>query len=143
MRCVDVNVLVYAHRPESPDHLECRAWLDEARSAHELLGLSDSVLSGFLRVVTHPRIFREPSPLGTAIDFAEGLLRSPAASYVTPGERHWGIFIDLCQAVGARGNVVPDASLAALAIEQGATLVTADRSFGRFPGLRWQHPLDG
>jgi hypothetical protein len=143
MLCVDVNVLVYAHRPESPDHADYRAWLDTARSGHEPLGLSDLVLSGFLRVVTHPRVFREPSPLGVALDFVESLVRSPAASVVRPGERQWPIFVELCRATGATGNVVPDAFLAALAIEQGAAWVTADRTFGRFPGLRWQHPLDG
>jgi toxin-antitoxin system PIN domain toxin len=143
MRCADVNVLVYAHRPESPDHVAYRAWLERARTGHEPLGLSDLVLSGFLRVVTHPRVFREPSPLDVALDFVAALTGSPAASVVTPGERHWSVFTDLCRAVGATGNVVPDAFLAALAIEQGATWVTADRSFARFPGLRWEHPLDG
>lgn len=142
MRCVDVNVLVYAHRPEAPNHVEFRSWLEEARAGHEPLGLSDLVLSGFVRIVTHPRIFREPSPLPVALDFVDALRRSPAASFVAPGERQWSIFVDLCRAVEARGNVVADAFLAALAIEQGATWVTADRSFGRFPGLRWQHPLD-
>jgi predicted nucleic acid-binding protein len=63
-------------------------------------------------------------------------------SVVTPGERHWSVFADLCRAVGATGDVVLDAFLAALAIEQGATWVTADRGFARFPGLRWEHPLD-
>jgi toxin-antitoxin system PIN domain toxin len=143
MRCVDVNVLVYAHRPESPGHDGYRAWLDVARSGHEPLGLSDVVLSGFLRVVTHARVFREPSPLGVALEFVDGLLGSPATSVVAPGERHWSIFADLCRTVGATGNVIPDAYLAALALEQGATWVTADRSFGRFPGLRREHPLDG
>jgi hypothetical protein len=142
MRCVDVNVLVYAHRPEAPDHSRHRAWLDSARAGHEPLGLVDVVLSGFLRLVTHPRIFREPTPLPVALDFVDALLRSPAATRVGPGERHWPIFVDLCRLADATGNVIPDAFLAALAIEQGATWVTADRSFGRFPGLRWIHPLD-
>lgn len=142
MRCVDVNVLVYAHRPEAPAHERHRAWLDAARAAHEPLGLADAVLSGFLRVVTHPRVFREPTPLGIALDFVDGLLQSPAGLRVEPGERHWPIFIDLCRRTEATGNIIPDAFLAALAIEQGATWVTADRSFGRFPGLRWTHPFD-
>jgi toxin-antitoxin system PIN domain toxin len=142
MRCVDVNVLVYAHRSEAAEHASYRAWLEDARVAHELLGVSDLVLSGFVRVVTHPRVFREPTSLATALEFADALRLSPAVQSLVPGERHWSIFTDLCRRVRAMGNVVPDAFMAALAIEQGATWVTADRTFGRFPGLRWQHPLE-
>ena len=142
MRCVDVNILVFAHRPEASNHAEHRAWLDAARAASEPLGLSDVVASGFLRVATHPRVFKEPSPLAVAIDFVEALRGSPATIPVTAGDRHWEIFVDLCRRVGASGNTIPDAYLAALAIEHGAVWVTADRGFARFPGLRWEHPLD-
>jgi toxin-antitoxin system PIN domain toxin len=142
MRCVDVNVLVYAHRPESPRHEEHRAWLDHARRGIEPLGVSAIVASGFLRVVTHPRIFREPTPLDGALAFLDVLEASPATTDVAPGARHWEVFTDLCRRVGAIGNLIPDAFLAALAIELGATWISADRGFARFPGLRWQHPLD-
>lgn len=142
MRCVDVDVLVFAHRPEAPGHARFRRWLDDARQAQEPLGLSDVVLSGFLRVVTHTRIFRQPTPLPVALEFARGLTRSPSVLRIAPGERHWDIFVDLCRRVDATGNLIPDAFLAALAIEQGATWVTADRGFARFPGLRWVNPLD-
>lgn len=142
MRCVDVNVLVFAHRPESPAHDRYRAWLEDARTAPESLGLADPVLAGFVRVVTHPRIFREPTPLAVALAFVDGLLSSPAAVRVAPGPRQWTVFSDLCRRIEATGNQVPDAYLAALAIETGATWVSADRGFARFPGLRWQHPLD-
>jgi toxin-antitoxin system PIN domain toxin len=142
LRCVDVNVLVYAHRRESPDHEAMLDWLDDARTGTEPLGLMGAVLAGFVRVVTHPRIFREPTPLPVALDLVEAVRSSPAATAVEPGERHWGLFADLCRTVDAKGNLVPDAYLAALAIEQGATWVSADRGFSRFPGLRWQHPLD-
>lgn len=141
MRCVDVNVLVYAHRPESEGHEAFRGWLDAARAADEPLGLADIVLSGFIRVVTHPRVFREPSPLPIALDFVEALRAAPGSRMLNPGERHWAIFRDLCTATSATGNRVPDAYLAALVIENGATWVTADRGFARFPGLRWTHPL--
>jgi hypothetical protein len=142
VRCVDVNVLVYAHRPESPDHLRYHRWLDDARRASEPLGLPSAVTSGFLRVVTHPRVFVEPTTLATALAFVEALRESPATTAVEPGERHWAIFTDLCRHTQARGNVVPDAYLAAIAIESNATWVTADRGFARFPGLRLRHPLD-
>jgi toxin-antitoxin system PIN domain toxin len=142
MRCVDVNVLVFAHRPESDRHQEFRAWLDGARRGPEPLGLWDVVLSGFVRVVTHPQVFREPTPIDVALAFVESLRAGPACISIAPGERHWPIFAELCRRVGATGNRVPDAFLAALAIEHGATLVTADRGFARYPGLRWEHPLD-
>jgi hypothetical protein len=142
MRSVDVNVLVYAHRPESDHHARYRSWLDEARRGREPLGLSDVVLTGFLRVVTHPRVFREPTPLEVGLTFVESLRAGPACMTIAAGDRHWPIFVDLCRRVEAAGNRVPDTYLAALAIEHGATLATADRGFARYPGLRWEHPLD-
>jgi hypothetical protein len=141
MRCVDVNVLVYAHRGEIDLHDQYQSWLEDARTGHEPLGVSTVVLSGFVRVVTHPKVFRDPTPLDVALAFAETLRASPTAIAVEPGPRHWTIFQDLCRQVEARGNDVPDAYLAALAIEHGATWYSADRSFARFPTLRWRHPL--
>ncbi len=142
MRCVDVNVLVYAHRQEVPDHGPYLSWLEEARRADEPLGLSSLVLSGFLRVVTHPAVFRDPTPLDAALAFVNALRWGPNVVAVEPGRRHWDVFERLCRAAEVRGNLVPDAYLAALAIEQGATWYSADRTFARFPGLRWRHPLD-
>ena len=142
MRCVDVNILVYAHRPESPNHDLYREWLDDARTFDEPLGLSGLVLSGFLRIVTHPRVFKDPSPLGAAVDFVEAVRSAPNALAVEPGRRHWDIFIRLCRSADVSGNLIPDAFLAALAIELGAAWYSADRSFTRFSGLRWHHPLE-
>jgi toxin-antitoxin system PIN domain toxin len=140
MRCVDVNVLVYAHRSDVPEHEAHRAWLDRARIAREPLGLADIVSSGFLRIVTHPRIFVDPTPIADALAFITALRATPSVVNVGPGERHWAIFAGLVSEVGARGNTIPDAYLASIAIEQGATWVTADRGFARFPGLRVEHP---
>jgi uncharacterized protein len=142
MRCVDVNVLVYAHRPESPDHERYRDWLEQSRLDDEPLALSSLVLSGFLRVVTHHRIFRDPTPLETAVGFVGALRTSPNAVSVGPGERHWDIFMGLCDEIDGRGNDVPDAYHAAIAVEHGATWYSADRGFARFRSLRWSHPLD-
>lgn len=142
MRCVDVNLLVYAHRRESPDHDAYRRWLDDALRHDEALGLFDLVLSGFLRVVTHPRVFKEPTPLEPALTFVETLRTAPNALKIAPGPRHWDIFARLCRTADARGNHVPDAYLAALAIEQGATWWSADRGFARYSDLRWRHPLE-
>lgn len=141
MLLADVNVYIYAHRPESPRAAEHRAWLSEALSGPEPFAVSESVLTSFVRIVTHHRIYRDPTPPSAALDFCTAVLSAPSALSVRPGPRHWAIFDRLCRELGARGNDVPDAALAALAVEQGATLVTTDAGFGRFPALRWRRPL--
>lgn len=141
MILVDVNVLVAAHRPENPDHDRLRSWLESELASERTYGMSELVLSGFLRVVTHPQIFREPTPVPIALDFVEAVRDRPNCAVVKPGSRHWGIFTRLYRETGARGNLVPDAYLAALAIESGSDWITLDRGFARFPDLRWRHPL--
>jgi toxin-antitoxin system PIN domain toxin len=136
----DVNVLVHAHREDADRHAPMRAWLEKALSGPGPVGVADLVLSGFVRVVTHPRVFRAPTPLARALDFAESVRSSPASVRVEPGEGHWEIFRDLCRSANAKGNLVPDAYLAALAIECGGEWITTDRDFARFPGLRWRIP---
>jgi uncharacterized protein len=138
---VDVNVLVYAYREETSRHTEYRAWFDETVNGDESFGLADLVLSGFLRVATHPRIFSPPSPIEHALEFVAVLRDQPNCVHVAPGPRHWEIFARLCHEVAVRGNLVADAYLAALAIESGSEWVTTDRDYSRFPGLRWRHPL--
>jgi uncharacterized protein len=93
-------------------------------------------------VVTHPKLFRQPTPLDTALAFVEVLRTQPNCVPVAPGQRHWEIFTGLCRRTDVKGNLVPDAYLAALAIESGSEWITTDRDFSRFPGLRWRHPLD-
>ncbi len=143
MLLADVNVFIYAHRPESPQAQEHHAWLLETLHGEEPFGVSESVLSAFLRIVTSHRIYREPTPVPVALAFCDAVLTAPSAHSIRAGSRHWQIFTRLCSEVGARGNVVPDAFHAALAIEHGATWVTTDRGFARFPGLRWRLPLAG
>jgi toxin-antitoxin system PIN domain toxin len=139
---LDVNVLVYAHREDAADHKRFREWLAEMVSRAEPYAVSDLVLSGFLRVVTHPRVFRSPTPLPTALQFVEALRGRPNFVALHPGRRHWEIFIDLCRSAGVKGNLVPDAYHAALAIESGSEWITMDRGFARFPRLKWRQPLD-
>ena len=139
----DVNVLVYAFRPDATDHEQYRAWLDRTVNGEASYACSDLVLSGFVRVVTHPRIFREPSSPAEAMSFARAVRDQPTCRQVFPSGQHWSIFTKLCEHAGAKGNLVSDAFLAALAIESGCEWVTADRDYARFPGLRWQHPLRG
>jgi len=141
MVLTDVGVLVYAHREDAVEHARYRAWLEELVNGREPFGLADLVLSRFIRVVTHPRVFSPPSPLEAALEFAEQLRSAPSCVPVAVGERHWDIFTRLCREAGAKGNLVPDAYLASLAIESRSEWITTDRGFARYPGLRWRHPL--
>jgi toxin-antitoxin system PIN domain toxin len=138
---LDVNVLVHAFHEASPEHAAYRAWLEATVEEDEPFGLSEDVLSGFVRVATHPRVFDPPAPVGEALAFAAALRSQPNAVIIAPGTRHWEIFEHLCVAAGAKGNLVADAFLAALAIESGCEWITGDRDFSRFPGLRWRHPI--
>ena len=141
MLLIDVNVLVYAHRAELPEHAAFHRWLDDCVSSDQAFGVSELVLSGFLRIVTFPKIFAIPTPLDEVLRAVAKLRAQPNCVRVAPGERHWEIFVRLCQQTGAKGNLIPDAYLAALAIETGSEWITTDRDYSRFPGLRWRHPL--
>ena len=131
---------MYAHREDADRHEAYRDWLLRAVDDEQPYGVSDLVLSGFLRVVTHPRVFMQPTPLAQALAFCNALRSN--GTPIEPGRRHWQIFKRLCTDVGARGNVIPDAFLAAIAIESNSEWITTDRGFRRFPRLRVRHPLD-
>ena len=143
MDLLDVNVLVYAYREEAVNHATYRSWLSEVIQSDKAYGIADIVLSGFLRIVTHPKVFNPPSDMAAALEFAQVIRRQPNCVHIAPGPRHWEIFTRLCQTSGAKGNLIPDAYLAALAIESGSRWITTDRDFSRFPELSWRHPLDG
>ena len=142
MILVDVNVLVYAHRTDVPRHDAYRNWLEALINGNQAYGVSDMVLSGFLRVITHSRVFNPPSDLATGLVFADTVRSQPNAVLIAPGQKHWDIFRSLCETTNAKGNLIPDAYLAALAIESGSEWITTDRDYSRFPGLKWRHPLD-
>ncbi len=135
-------MLVYAHRRDMPEHERIGPWLQRVAHADTPFGLSTLVSSGMLRVVTHPRVFSTPTPLDKALAFVRALRARPNCVEVAPGPRHWEIFAGLCRASGATGNQIPDAYLAALAIESGSEWISTDRGFARFEGLNWRHPLD-
>jgi hypothetical protein len=137
----DVNVLVYAHREDAVDHMRYRQWLEGILQSGQPYGMSDHVLSGFLRIVTHPRIFTPPSSFRSAMDFVRQVREQPNRRIIVPGDRHWQIFTDLCQSLSAIGNLVPDVWFAALAIESDCEWITIDRDYAQIPGLRWRHPL--
>lgn len=136
----DVNVLVHAFRSDSSDHPLCRGWLDRVVNGESRYGMSPHVLSGVVRVATHPKVFRQPSTVGEALHFCGVLLRQPHCLLIRPGDEHWDLFARLCQEADARGNLVPDAWFAALAIESGCEWITIDEDYARFPSLRWRFP---
>lgn len=142
MILLDVNLLVYAHREDADRHSEYLAWLEAEMSAPSGVAVSELALSGCLRIITHPKVFAKPTPLREALEFVEDFRSRTEVKILGPGEKHWEIFIQLCRNGDAKGNLVPDAYHAALAIEWGCEWLTSDRGFGRFPGLRWRHPLD-
>jgi hypothetical protein len=136
----DINILVHAFRSDTSDHSFCRKWLMEVINGEGRFGLSPQVLSGLIRITTHPKVFKEPSSLADVVGFCEILLAQPHCVVIQPGERHWGIFTRLCLEADARGNLVPVAWFAALAIESGCEWITLDRDYARFQGLKWRLP---
>lgn len=135
----DVNVLIYAHRQDAPEHDRYAAWLRALVESPEPFAIAETVLASFLRIVTNPKVFRPPTPMRTAVAFCSELVHWPRAVFVAPGRAHWDLFVRLCD--GVQGPLVADAYVAALAIEHGCELVTTDGDFARFQGLRWRHPL--
>lgn len=141
MILVDANLLVYASIRESAQHERARDWLGRALAAPGRVGLPWASTLGFLRIVTNPRIYDRPVSIQQAWAAVQNWLGRPAAWIPAPNERHREVLSDMV-AVISRANDVPDAHLAALAVEHGLILATADHGFARFPGLRWENPLE-
>jgi hypothetical protein len=137
----DVNILVYAHREDEALHEPYAAWLKQTVNGAEPFSLTVLVAVGFVRIVTNPRIYTDPSPLGLALGVVEQLLSHPRCRIAAPGPGHFDDVARLCRATNATGKLVADAQHAALAIAEGCTWVTRDGDFGAFQphGLRWQH----
>lgn len=133
-------MLVHAFRKDASDHVLCRSWLDRVVNGDSRFGMSPQVLSAVVRVTTHPKVFKRPSRLDEVLRFCEILVGQPRCIVTQPGEEHWEIFARLCRAADARGNLVPDAWFAAMAIEAGCEWITLDRDYARFPGLKWRSP---
>lgn len=140
MLVVDANVLLYAINASSPQHGRARAWLDDALDGGATVGFAWSVLLAFLRLSTHPAVFPRPLPGETALGIARDWLNRPTAVTVEPTARHLDELASLLAPLGTAGNLVADAHLAALAIEHRAELVSYDRDFERFPGVRRREP---
>ena len=136
MYLLDVNVLLYAHREEFPQHETSRAWLEDLLSSGDGFAVSDGVLSAFVRLVTNHRWIDSPSTLDQAFAVCSEIRSAPGFLDLAPGPRHWEIFERLCKTTDSRGDYVPDAFIAALAIENNAEFASFDRGLRRFPGLR-------
>jgi len=141
VKLADVNLLLYAVDESSPRNKTARTWLEERLSGTETFAFSWSVLLAFLRLGTNPRVFDTPLEPIEAFDLVDSWLAQPNVTVVHPTERHSALLRELLEPLGVAGNLVADAHLAALAIEHGAELCSADADFSRFPGLRWENPL--
>lgn len=142
MRCVDVNVLVYANRADSVDHQAYRDRLERwSNDDTEPVGLPDVVVNGFLRIVTNRRIYADPTPPPVAWRQVDEMLNAPAARLLRGSDLHWAQFRRLAEQIDAKGDDITDAYIAAYAIANNATFLSADRGFRRFDGLRYEHPL--
>jgi len=138
---VDLNLLLYAVNEQAPDHLEARRWWESALNGDRTVGLTWLVILGFLRLTTHPRVMPHPIAHDDALRVVEGWLQQPPTEIVSPTPRHWEILRSLLQPLSTAGNLTSDAHLAAIAIEHGAELCSADSDFSRFRQLNWVNPL--
>jgi toxin-antitoxin system PIN domain toxin len=137
----DANLLLYAYDSASPWHERSRRWLESSLSGQQPFGLARSTLLAFLRITTNPRAVQSPLSLAEASAIVSSWLKVPSVVVPSPGPHHWAILQEVLRAAQARGPLVSDAHLAALAIEHGAELASADRDFARFEGLRFVNPL--
>jgi toxin-antitoxin system PIN domain toxin len=137
---LDVNVALAAHRADHVHHDVIRPWFDELMAGDEQFGLPDVVVASFVRIATNGRIFKTPSTVEAAFAFARAVRSHPNCVVVAPGEDHLSIFEDICRRFDAAGDMVPDAFIAALGIENDCSLASLDRDFARFDDLDWVVP---
>jgi toxin-antitoxin system PIN domain toxin len=142
MRLVDANLLIYARSSDAPQSPAAQRWLDSQLSGGARIGLPWQSLLAFMRILSNPRIVQRPQPLPDLWAQVETWVSAQAAWIPVPTPRHQEVFSQLISTITS-ANLIPDAHLAALAIEHGLILCTADRGFARFPGLRWENPLEG
>ena len=141
MILIDASLLIYAVNRDAIHHSKAKAWLESAISGTETVGLAWHVLLAFIRLTTRAGLFRHPLRVEAAFDLVETWLDRPTVALIEPRDQHLRILRDLIRPLGTGGNLTSDAHLAALAVEHGAELCTADNDFARFPGLRWRNPL--
>src|SRR5690625_4632676 len=138
---VDANLLLYAVDEDSKHNPAAAAWLQETLNGPKRVGLPWQTIGAFLRIVTHPRVAQNPLSASDAWSYVAGWLAVPVVWIPPASESTAQAYARICAQVDVTGNLVPDAQLAALAIEHGVELASADSDFQRFPGLRWINPL--
>lgn len=139
----DINLLIYAHDSASPFHPRAKLWWEECLNGKERVGLLTVVALGFVRIATHPRIFRDPLSATEAAGHVRGWMGRPQVEWLEPGSGHIEDVLGLLESVGTAGNLVTDAQLVAAALQHKAVLHTTDADFTRFAGLRWFNPITG
>jgi toxin-antitoxin system PIN domain toxin len=140
---VDANLLLYAYDSSSAEHARAAPWLEQVFAAEETVGFALVTLLAFLRISTSGAVFRDPLSSSEAVALVTSWLELPLVRVAQPTDRHWSLLDTLVVRGQAKGPLLMDAHVAALAIEHGATLCTTDRDFARFPSLRFRNPLDG
>ncbi|MDN5767127.1 MAG: type II toxin-antitoxin system VapC family toxin [Humibacillus sp.] len=143
MHIVDANVLLYAVNNESELHLPAVGWLDAALAGGATVGFDWTVLLAFTRISTMSRVFDRPLSSGEALAQVRRWLDAPGSHVISPSSAHPEVVASLLDAAGRGGNLINDAHLAALAVENRAVIVSFDSDFERFPGVRWQRPEAG
>ena len=138
----DVNLLLYAKDASSTPHARARKWLERTLSSAQPVGFCWPVLSGFIRIATHHKLHKRPLSLADATETVDEWLRQPCSRVIGPTNRHWEEFQRQLIFVHASGNLVSDATLAALSVEHQATIYSSDSDFSLFPHIRWVNPLD-
>ncbi|MGY1665128.1 TA system VapC family ribonuclease toxin [Geodermatophilus sp. SYSU D00696] len=138
---VDANLLLYAVSTAAPQHEAARAWWETTLDGAGRVGLPWQTIGAFVRIATHSRVTRRPLTAEEAWSYVAEWLEVDGVWVPAATERTARILGDLLRRTGATGNLVPDAQLAALAIEHGLAVATADTDFARFPGVRWVDPL--
>jgi len=141
MILVDANLLLYAVNRDLPQHARAREWLERTLSDDDGVGLPWVVILAFLRIGTSPRIFEHPLSIERACGYVAEWLNLPGVDIVSPGRDHWAVLSQLLTASGTAGNATTDAHIAALALERGCAVYSADNDFKRFTGLRHVNPL--
>lgn len=140
MFIVDTNVLVQAVNRDAPQHVGCRDWLDRHLEGAGTVGFPWVVALGFIRIVTHQKVLPRPLTVDQALEVLDRWLSQPTAVVCQPSGRHRQLLAEYLRKAGTGGNLTTDAHLAALATELQATIVSFDRDFDRFPGVRWIQP---
>jgi toxin-antitoxin system PIN domain toxin len=143
MKLVDLNVLLYAVNSAAPLHRRVLTWWEAALNGNDPVALCWPVISGFIRLSTRHGVFPKPFSVDAACGRVERWLELPIVRVINESESHWSLLKHLLAEVGSAGNLTTDAHLSALAISHGATLVSCDNDFARFPGLRWENPASG